>query len=142
MTSYIALLRKDPDSDYGVEFPDLPGCITAGTDIDEARAFAEEALELHLEGLIADGEALPEPRGLEDIMADPSNRDTVALMVTVPDTTAETIRVDLAIPTTTLRDVDARARSRGLTRSEFLARVTLDALKKTAWLRRSAARTF
>lgn len=132
MASYIALLRKDPDSDYGVEFPDLPGCITAGTDIDEARAFAEEALQLHLEGLIADGEALPEPSGLEDIMADPSNRDTIALMVTVPDATAETIRVDLAIPTTTLRDVDARARSRGLTRSEFLARVTLDALKKTA----------
>jgi hypothetical protein len=31
MTSYIALLRKDVDSDYGVEFPDFPGCVTAGT---------------------------------------------------------------------------------------------------------------
>jgi hypothetical protein len=29
MPSYIALLRKDPDSDYGVEFPDFPGWVTA-----------------------------------------------------------------------------------------------------------------
>ena len=30
MVAYIALLRKDRASDYGVEFPDFPGCVTAG----------------------------------------------------------------------------------------------------------------
>ena len=43
MATYIALLRKDPDSDYGVDFPDFPGCVTAGTDLDEASASAREA---------------------------------------------------------------------------------------------------
>ena len=38
MRYYIALLHKDPKSDYGVSFPDLPGCITAGRTLDEARA--------------------------------------------------------------------------------------------------------
>jgi predicted RNase H-like HicB family nuclease len=30
MTAYIALIRKEPDSDFGVDFPDFPGCVTAG----------------------------------------------------------------------------------------------------------------
>jgi predicted RNase H-like HicB family nuclease len=53
------MLRLDADSDYGVSFPDFPGLITAGTDLDDARAMAEEALALHIEGLAEDGEAIP-----------------------------------------------------------------------------------
>ena len=49
MRTYIALLRKDPDSDYGVDFPDFPGCVTAGSTLEEARAMAEEALAFHIE---------------------------------------------------------------------------------------------
>ena len=44
MSTYIALIRKDPDSDYGVDFPDFPGCVTAGSTLDEARSMADEAL--------------------------------------------------------------------------------------------------
>ena len=61
MRYYIALLHKDPKSDYGVSFPDLPGCITAGRTLDEARAMAVDALALHLQGMIEDGDAIPEP---------------------------------------------------------------------------------
>ncbi|HEY2737595.1 MAG TPA: type II toxin-antitoxin system HicB family antitoxin [Thermoanaerobaculia bacterium] len=132
MPSYIALLRKEPGTDYGVEFPDFPGCISAGKDLEEAQTMAEEALELHLEGMIADGDPIPSPSGLEEIMADPENRQTIALLVTVPAQPTETVHLDLALPETTLREVDARASSRGLTRSAFLAEVTLNALKKSA----------
>lgn len=48
MASYVAYVRKDEDSDYGVESPDVPGCITAGRTLDEARAMAAEALAGHL----------------------------------------------------------------------------------------------
>jgi predicted RNase H-like HicB family nuclease len=132
MPSYIALLRKEPDTDYGVEFPDFPGCVTAGKDLAEAQMMAEEALELHIEGMIADGDQLPAPSSLEEIMADPENRETIALLVTVPAQPTETVHLDLALPETTLREVDAHASSRGLTRTEFLAEVTLNALKKSA----------
>ena len=37
MASYIAVIHKDPDSDFGVSFPDFPGCITAGATIDEVK---------------------------------------------------------------------------------------------------------
>ena len=43
MTSYIALIRKDPNSDYGVEFPDFPGCVTAAEDLEEVTEMLEQA---------------------------------------------------------------------------------------------------
>jgi predicted RNase H-like HicB family nuclease len=78
---YIALIHKDAGSDYGVSFPDIPGVVTAGKSLDDARAMAEEALALHIEGLVEDGEAIPEPSSLEAIMADPENREGPAILV-------------------------------------------------------------
>jgi predicted RNase H-like HicB family nuclease len=75
MRHYIALIHKDPDSDYGVSFPDLPGVITAGSNLDEARKMAAEALAFHLEGMARDGEAAPEPSSLEEVMLIAENRD-------------------------------------------------------------------
>ena len=83
MRNYIGLIHKDADSHFGVSFPDFPGAITAGTTLDEARAMAEEALALHLEGLAEDGEAVPEPSALEEVMSDPDNRSGVAILVAV-----------------------------------------------------------
>lgn len=86
MTQYIALLSKDPDSDYGVDFPDFPGCITAGATPDEAKEMAVEALCFHIEGMLRHGEDIPEPTPLELIEADPDNAYAVeAFAVTVPD---------------------------------------------------------
>jgi predicted RNase H-like HicB family nuclease len=78
MASYIALIRKDADSDFGVDFPDFPGCVTAGATLDEARRMAHEALELHVTGMIAHGEELPAPSTLDAIMAAPENQDAAA----------------------------------------------------------------
>ena len=63
--NYPVVLHKDRDSDYGVTVPDLPGCFSAGKTVDEALAMAKEAIELHLEGLIQDGELVPRPAGIE-----------------------------------------------------------------------------
>ena len=87
MTAYIALIHKDAHSDYGISFPDFPGCITAGSSLDEARAMAAEALAFHIEGLIEDGQSVPLPSPLETIMADLANRDAVAVLVDVQELT-------------------------------------------------------
>jgi predicted RNase H-like HicB family nuclease len=81
MARYVGLIHKDGASDYGVSFPDFPGVVTAGRDLDDARAMAEEALALHVEGLIADGQAIPEPTSLQEVMSDPDNKDSVAISV-------------------------------------------------------------
>ena len=77
---YIDLIHKEAHSDFGVSFPDFPGVVTAGRTLDEARTMAEEALAFHIEGLLEDGEDIPEPSGLEAIMRDRDNR-TAAIMV-------------------------------------------------------------
>ena len=58
---YPVLIHKDSDSDYGVTVPDLPGCFSAGESIEEALAMAGEAIELHLEGMKAEGYPIPTP---------------------------------------------------------------------------------
>lgn len=120
MVQYIALIHKEAASDYGVSFPDLPGCVTAGSTLDEARAMAQEALALHLEGLAEDGEAIPEPSSLEAVMTDPVNRDGVAILV-MAETKAKIVRVNITPPDDTLREIDQDAEAHGFTRSGFLA---------------------
>jgi predicted RNase H-like HicB family nuclease len=119
MAQYIAIIHKDADSDYGVHFPDLPGCVTAGASLDEARAFAEEALALHLEGLAEDGDPIPEPSSLEAVMGDPDNREGVAILVKAP-TKAKAVRVNITLPEDALREIDSYAEAHGFTRSGFL----------------------
>jgi len=81
MRQYIAVIHKEPDSDYGISFPDIPGVISAGRTLDEARDIGAEVLAFHLGGLAADGEAAPEPSSLEDIMKDAKNTDGVVVLV-------------------------------------------------------------
>jgi predicted RNase H-like HicB family nuclease len=94
MRQYIALIHKDPGSDYGVSFPDIPGCVTVGVDLDDARGMAEEALALHLAGMAEDEEPIPEPSSLEAVMADRENRDAVAILVKAPPAAAKAVRVN------------------------------------------------
>ena len=86
MNAYIALIHKEPESDFGVSFPDLLGCVTAGATLEEARAFASEALALHIEGLADSGEVVPIASTFEAIMAAPDNRDALAVMIEAPET--------------------------------------------------------
>src|SRR5689334_8302467 len=121
MRHYIALIHKDEDSDFGVSFPDLPGVVTAGATLDEAREMAAEALALHLEGMAHEGEASPEPASLEQIMLDRENRDAVAVLVPAPPQAPRVVRVNITLPEATLQAIDQYAEAHGLSRSGFLA---------------------
>ncbi|MDZ7872791.1 MAG: type II toxin-antitoxin system HicB family antitoxin [Rhizobium sp.] len=122
MQNFIGLIHKDPNSDYGVSFPDFPGVATAGTDLDDARRMAEEALAFHVEGMIEDGEAIPEPSSLEAIMSDSGNSDAVAVLIPLRTPAKKAVRVNITLAEDLLRAIDAHAEAHGLTRSGFLAR--------------------
>jgi len=130
MSQYIALIHKDADSDYGVSFPDFPGVITAAATLDEARAMAEEVLGFHIEGLIEDGVTIPEPSSLETVMADPSNRDGVATLVSAETRPAKSMRVNVTLPADVLAEIDRYAEAHGFTRSGFLAQAAKRAIKE------------
>ncbi|MBR1196141.1 type II toxin-antitoxin system HicB family antitoxin [Bradyrhizobium sp. AUGA SZCCT0240] len=121
MRQFIALIHKDADSDYGVSFPDLPGVISAGSTLDEARTMAAEALAFHLEGLAEDGEAVPEPSSLEEIMANRENKDGVAVLIQAPAANVKSVRINITLPADVLEQIDQYAEREGFTRSGFLA---------------------
>ena len=117
---YIGLIHKDADSDFGVSFPDFPGLVTAGTDLDDASRMAEEALAFHIEGMAEDGEAIPEPSSIEEIMADAENRGGVVVLIPVQTESSRAVRVNVTLPQDVLSKVDAFAEAKGYSRSGFL----------------------
>lgn len=131
MRNYIGLIHKDADSDYGVSFPGFPGVITAGVDLDDARRMAEEALGLHIEGMIEDREVIPEPSTLEAVMQDPDNRDGVAVLVPLQTQSKRAVRLNITLPEDVLREIDNYAEKHGLTRSGFLAQAARRQMKKS-----------
>ncbi|MER8467295.1 type II toxin-antitoxin system HicB family antitoxin [Mesorhizobium sp. M1409] len=120
MKQYIGVIHKDAESDFGVFFPDFPGVVTAGKDLDDARAMAEEALAFHVDGLVEDGEAIPEPSSLEDVMASKDNRTGVAILVSLKAEAKKVVRVNVTIPEDILRQIDQYAELHGYNRSGFL----------------------
>jgi predicted RNase H-like HicB family nuclease len=132
MANYIAVVHKEPNSDFGVSFPDFPGCITAGSTIDEVKDMAHDALSLHIKGMIEDGEKIPDPSKLENIMADPEYSDAVAvLVVTVSDAKPRSVRVNITVPKDILHQIDAIAKKRGMSRSSFLVHAAQNAIKSS-----------
>ena len=129
MANYIAVVHKDPKSDFGVSFPDFPGCITAGSSIDEAKDMANDALSLHIKGMLEDGENIPAPSKLENIMDDPVYSDAAAiLVVSVSEAKPRSVRVNITIPEDMLRKIDNVAKQRGMSRSSFLVHAAQNAI--------------
>ena len=136
---YIAYLHKDAKSDYGVSFPDFPGCITAGSSLEEARRMAAEALSLHIAGMREDGETLPEPSTLDDLRNDPAMKGAVAFLAEVAEP-EKTVRFNITARESQLREIDDRARAERLTRSAYMVHSSLGGKKAGAVRLRSASR--
>ena len=132
MQNYIGLIHKDVDSQFGVSFPDFPGVVTAGTNLDDARAMAEEALTFHIEGLVEDGETIPEPSALEEIMSNPDNRSGVAILVSVKNGQPRAVRVNVTLPGDILEQIDKYAEAHGYTRSGLLTQAAKKLMAEAA----------
>ena len=133
MASYIALLFKEPDSDYGVAFPDFPGCVTAGATLDENRplslahtACPAEVLSFHLDGMRTAGEAIPAPSTLDEVMADPENREAFRFIVDVPDPRGRALRINVTLPEDLIAAIDKSSKNR----SRFLAEAARERLAR------------
>jgi predicted RNase H-like HicB family nuclease len=78
MSHYIAIIEDaGPDLAVGVWFPDLPGCTSAGDDIDEAMRNAPEALALYADSLGQEGRQMPRARTLTELKGDPAIADDI-----------------------------------------------------------------
>ena len=112
---------------YGGVVPDLPGCFAAGDTLDEALQNAREAILLHLEGLVDEGEVVPEASSLERHAHDPEYTGWIRAVVDIDISQIQgpAKRINVTIPARVLHKIDAAAARAHETRSGFLARAGL-----------------
>ena len=115
---YVAVIDKDPDSAYGIQFPEVTGCFSAADVFEEIVPNAIEALSLFFE----DSEPVP-PRGLEAVreqVAENIAKGAVLMMIPYVQDRKRVVRVNLSLEKGFLDTLDEAARMRGMTRSAFV----------------------
>ena len=65
---YLVVIEKGPSS-FGAYVPDLPGCIAAGESREEVASLIQEAIELHIEDLKAQGQQVPSPHSSGELVS-------------------------------------------------------------------------
>jgi predicted RNase H-like HicB family nuclease len=126
---YPIVVHKELDSDYGVIVPDIPGCFSAGSSMEEALENAKEAIACHIEGLLMDDESIPTSLLIEKHLHNPEYQGGIWAMVDVDisQLTGKAKRVNITLPERILRQIDNFAKSHRLkNRSAFLAEAALD----------------
>jgi antitoxin HicB len=68
MRTYTIVVEPEETGGFTVSVPALPGCFTQGATLEECRKRAAEAIEVHIAGLEADGEPVPEERGMPQLL--------------------------------------------------------------------------
>ena len=125
------VLHSDDGLRYGVTVPDLAGCFSAGDNMDDALESVKEAIELHLEGLMEDGQDLPTITPISQHQNNPDYTGGVWAIVDV-DTTAfegETEQIDIILPKLLIKRIDDYTHAKQLTRSGFLAEAARAAMR-------------
>jgi predicted RNase H-like HicB family nuclease len=90
---YPAIFDPNEHGGYTVTFPDLPGCITEGDNLDDALRMAAEAMALHLYGMERDGDDIPVPSKPSEIQL-PEDADKDAF-ITLIQARTEPIRDEI-----------------------------------------------
>lgn len=136
MDDYWALVHHEQGS-WGVSFPDVPGCVSAGSSLEEALDEGTEALSAHLAWLKAEGDDIPRARAHAALAADPevqdAAREAIWHRIAPRPVAAPRQRVNIMIEPGLLRLVDGQAEATGKTRSALIE----DALAH--WTGRKAA---
>ena len=130
MKYFYALVHKDDDSAFGIEFPDLPGCFSAADEIEDVLPNACEALELWFE----DQPAVT-PMRLDQIRALVVDQlASGAFIVAVPyiHQTGKVVRANISLDRGMLDAIDLAAAERRLTRSAFLTDAARKAIERHA----------
>jgi len=131
---YVALIDGKKGA-YGVVVPDLPGCTSQGKTIDAAYRNAIEAIRLWVEDALADGEKIPQPRSMAEVVADRETRNernagAVLVMVPLVRDVGRPKKANVSLDEGTLAAIDDEARAHGLTRSAFIASAALEKIRR------------
>ena len=124
---YVAILERAGDGGFGVFFPDLPGCVSGGDNELDALANAESALNLHVAGMIEDGESLPAPTPPSAIEQDPDVSEAARVLLGVAADPPK-VRINVVMDANVLQAIDLVTDNR----SQFLTVAAKAALRAQA----------
>jgi predicted RNase H-like HicB family nuclease len=131
MTDYVGIIDES-EGTWGVRIPDLPGCYGAGASAEAAIRDAASAAREWIEHQIG-ATAPPVARTTADILTsgdmDISSGEAAVIIPVLIDA-GRTVRANLTFDAGLLRDIDAAAELRGLTRSAFLASAAREKIAK------------
>lgn len=128
---YPAVVEKDPDSDFGIFFPDFPGCVSAGDTAEDAIARGTEALTAHIAWMVRDGDPLPDPTPIAEVSPD-SDVEAVCLTLVPVTLPGRAKRINVTLDENLIAEIDAVSANR----SGFLSEA---AVAELARRRRGAA---
>ena len=125
------VLHSDNGQHYGVCVPDLACCFSAGDSIENALESAKEAIELHLEGLIEEGQDMPIIAPLSQHRHNPDYAGGVWAVIEVDTSVVEgkAEKINITLPKLLLKRIDDYTHAKHLTRSGFLAEAARAAMR-------------
>ncbi|WP_020594136.1 type II toxin-antitoxin system HicB family antitoxin [Kiloniella laminariae] len=124
---YPALIDKQKNSDFGVTFPDFPGCVTAGSTAKEALDMAHKALAGHIAFMAEDGDEIPTPSAIEDI-AKEDLKDILFISMIEVTMPGRPKRVNVMLDEGLISRIDNASKNR----SAFLAEAAREKLARSA----------
>jgi predicted RNase H-like HicB family nuclease len=122
------VIHKDAESDFSVTVPDLPGCFSAGSTIEEAMDMSREAIECHIEGIFIDNESIPTASAIEQHQQNEDFKDGIWAIIDVDlsQLSIPSKSVNIEIPEILLNTVDHYARKHGKSRSSLLTQAVTE----------------
>lgn len=125
---YVALFEKEKDG-FSVYFPDFPGCVTCGDDLDDAVDMAYEALSMFVESMLEEGETLPSPKTKKEVMALPNSKGKRAINIEIKGDGSDFEEIELVIHGHLLERIEKYSKLHGISPADFLAVAAREALK-------------
>lgn len=135
MAKYFALIHKEAGTDFGISFPDFPGCISAGETFEKCLHNGLEALSAHVALMRREGEQVPDPRDIETLRREEDWidwQDATVTMIPLLPAPATSERLNISMDSGLLEEIDRAADALGMTRSAYLARAAKIALSSAA----------
>jgi predicted RNase H-like HicB family nuclease len=129
MPRYFPAIVEKASGGYGVFFPDLPGCTSAGTTVQDAALNAEEALQAHIDLRVEHGDQIPEPSALDRLVVDPDVIEVARILVRA-EPPGRAKRVNITIPEDLLAAVDRYAARMGYSRSGLLVHAVRERMRR------------
>jgi predicted RNase H-like HicB family nuclease len=141
MKTYLAYVYKDPNSSFGVSFPDLPGCYGVGESYDEAIENARESLREYAQALSDDDKDMPKPRTHGELASNATEAielNNAAFVIEVPLITAGSKRrINVSMDNGIIAAIDRFVKLAGTTRSAFLAELAFERMQESMRLVRT-----